>query len=77
MSGWTLCCLAHKELTWFFPDPDTGLDHCPRILLLCFRTRTSVPMPLTLVIYFGTSQLVNYRVTTVVGDKLSIHGLNG
>ena len=36
-----LCCLAHGELACFFLEPDTGLDHCPRILLSCFRERTS------------------------------------
>ena len=32
---------AHGELAGLFLEPDTGLDHCPRILLSCFRTRTS------------------------------------
>ena len=36
-----MCCLAHGELSWLFLEPDTGLDHCPRILLSCFRARTS------------------------------------
>ena len=35
-----LCCLA---TAWLFLDPDTELDHCPRILLSCFRGRTSAP----------------------------------
>ena len=26
---------------WAFLEPDTGLDHCPRILLLCFTARIS------------------------------------
>ena len=38
-----LCCLVHGELAWLFLEPDTGLHHCPRILLLCFRSRTSGP----------------------------------
>ena len=29
------------ELAWLLLEPDTGLDHCPRILLSCFRGRTS------------------------------------
>ena len=33
--------MAHGELAWFFLEPDTGLDHCLRILLSCFRARTS------------------------------------
>ena len=37
-----LCCLAHRELACLFHEPDTGLDHCLRILLSCFRARTSV-----------------------------------
>ena len=36
-----LCCLAHGELAWLFLEPDTGLHHCPIILLSCFRARTS------------------------------------
>ena len=36
-----LCYLAHGELVWLFLEPDTGLDHCQRILLSCFRARTS------------------------------------
>ena len=36
-----MCCLAHGELAWLFLEPDTGLDQCPRILLSCFRARTS------------------------------------
>ena len=36
-----LCCLAHRELAWHFLEPDTWLDHCLRILLSCFRARTS------------------------------------
>ena len=31
------------ELAWLFLKPDTGLDHCPRILLMCFRARTTAP----------------------------------
>ena len=41
-----MCCLAHRELAWLFLEPDTGLDHCPRILLSCFRARASVTNPL-------------------------------
>ena len=33
--------LANKQLA-----SDTGLDHCPRILLSCFRARTSAGRPL-------------------------------
>ena len=33
--------MAQGELAWLFLEPDTGLDHCPRILLSCFRARTS------------------------------------
>ena len=40
-TGWTLCCLAHGELAWLFLEPDTRLFNCPRILLSCFRVRTS------------------------------------
>ena len=29
------------ELAWPVLEPDTGLDHCPRILLSWLRTRTS------------------------------------
>ena len=36
-----LCCLAHGELVWLFLEPDTGLGHCPSILLSCFKARTS------------------------------------
>ena len=40
-----LCCLAYRELAWLawlFLEPDAGLlDHCPRILLSCFRAKTS------------------------------------
>ena len=38
-----MCRLAHGELAWLFLEPDKGLDHCPRILLSCFRARTSAP----------------------------------
>ena len=34
--------MAHGELAWLSLEPDTGLDNCPRILLSCFRARTSV-----------------------------------
>ena len=46
-TGWTVCCWAHGELAWLFLEPDTGLDHCPRILLSYFRGRTSrfIPLP--------------------------------
>ena len=40
-TGYDLWCLAHGKLAWLFIEPDTGLDHCPRILLSCFRARTS------------------------------------
>ena len=36
-----LCCLAHVELAWLILEPDTRLEHCPRILLSGFRARTS------------------------------------
>ena len=36
-----LCSLTHGELAWLFLEPDTGLNHCPRILPSCFRARTS------------------------------------
>ena len=36
-----LCCLAHVELAWLILEPDTRLEHCPRILLSCFRARIS------------------------------------
>ena len=36
-----MCCWGHGELVWHFLEPDTGLDHCPRILLSCFRARIS------------------------------------
>ena len=29
------------KLAWLFLEPDTRLDHCLRILLVCFRARTS------------------------------------
>ena len=41
-TGWALCSVAHGELAWLFLEPDTELDHCPRILLSCFRARISV-----------------------------------
>ena len=28
-------------MAWLFLEPDIGLDHCPTILLSCFRARTS------------------------------------
>ena len=38
----TTSCLAHGELAWLFSlEPDTVLDHCPRIQLSSFRARTS------------------------------------
>ena len=37
-----LCCLAYGELASLFLEPDTWLDHCPRILLSSFSARTSV-----------------------------------
>ena len=40
-TGKALYCLTHGELDWLLLEPDTGLDRCPRILLLCFRARTS------------------------------------
>ena len=33
--------MANGELAWPFLAPDTGLDHCLRILLSCFRARIS------------------------------------
>ena len=33
--------MSHRELDWLFLAPDTGLDHCPRILLSCFKARIS------------------------------------
>ena len=47
-TGYTLCCLAHGELAWLFLEPHTGLDHCPRILLSCYRARTSASAAPTL-----------------------------
>ena len=38
---YTLCYLAHGELAWLFLEPDTGLNHCPRIRLTCFEARSS------------------------------------
>ena len=32
--------MAHGELAWLFFEPVTGLDHCPIILLSCFRATT-------------------------------------
>ena len=29
------------KLAYLLLEPDTGLDHCPRILLSCLRARTS------------------------------------
>ena len=43
-----LCCFAHGELAWLFLDPDTWLDDCPKILLSCFRARTSAVSQLSL-----------------------------
>ena len=40
-TGYSLCSLAHRELAWLILEPDTGLDHCPRILLSCFKARIS------------------------------------
>ena len=40
-AGYSLCCLANGGLTWLLLEPDTGLDHCTRILLSCFRARIS------------------------------------
>ena len=40
-TGWALYWLSHEELAWLILEPDTGLDHCLRILLSCFRARTS------------------------------------
>ena len=37
--------VAHGEQAWLFLEPDTGLDHCSRILLSCFRTRISALEP--------------------------------
>ena len=56
-----LCAVVHGELAWLFLEPDTGLDHCPRILLSRFRARTSV-IEYTLA---ETSSDENYRVTMV------------
>ena len=55
-----MCCLAHGDLDWIFPEPDTGLDHCLRILLLCFRARTSVHLPMSSTSYFFTQ--IPYKV---------------
>ena len=44
-TGLTMCCLAHVELAWLFLEPDTGLDHFPRIPLSCLRARTSCRRP--------------------------------
>ena len=38
-AGLTLCCLSNGELGWLFHELDTGLNHCLRILLSCFRVR--------------------------------------
>ena len=66
-----MCCLAHGELAWFFLEPDIGLDHCPRILLSCFRARTSGDMQARVVVMalcahashcFGFQHQLMYRV---------------
>ena len=46
LANWiaTLYCLTHGELDWLFLEPDRGLDRCPRILLLCFRSMNSAPI---------------------------------
>ena len=36
-----LCAVWLMKLAWLLLQPDAGLDHCPRILLSCFRARTS------------------------------------
>ena len=33
--------MAHGVVAWLFLEPDTVQDHCPRILLSCFRAGTS------------------------------------
>ena len=43
-TGESLCCLAHGELAWLVLEPDTGLDHCLRILLSRSRALEQGPL---------------------------------
>ena len=40
-TGSSMCCFAQGELTWLVMEPQTGLEDCLKILLSCFRARTS------------------------------------
>ena len=40
-AGYGMCCLAHRELAWLFPEPHTGLEDYLIMLLSCFRKRMS------------------------------------
>ena len=45
--------------TWLSLEPDTGLDHCPRILLSCFRARISASCATPSLIFKFPSTAVN------------------
>ena len=42
--------IAHMLTCYIMDTPHTGLDECPRILLSCFRGKSSVSFPLPLLI---------------------------
>ena len=37
VTGYALCCLAHRELARLFHEPHTGLEDCLNMVLPCFR----------------------------------------
>ena len=64
--------LAHGELAWLFLEPDTGLDHCLRILLSCFTARTS-GQELSLILirdksFFSKLDCENSSLTTAISS---------
>ena len=54
------------KLTWLFLEPDTRLDHCLRILLVCFRARTSA-----LRIYLTSHKKIHERSATAAAAAAS------
>ena len=70
-TGEALRCLAYGELACLFLEPDSGLDSCQRILLSCFRPKTSALMLVVIwnairrerEVHFRLINLLMYRVT--------------
>ena len=65
--------MAFGELAWLFLEPDTALDQCPRILLLCFRARISGGQPTSLLLPSPQS-IVSHSLGLLVKELSNLQG---